>query len=80
VATNMMVAVSTRPNRQKRSTCSRMLTPLVQIQILGLVDRSHLSITLPTAQALSVRGSGGRSISFRKDECHVMHPLLRKDF
>src|SRR5215471_5630058 len=41
---------------------------------------STLSITLPTAQVLSVRGSGGRSISFRKDECHVMHPLLRKIF
>src|SRR5262249_20748061 len=40
---------------------------------------STLSITLPTAQVLSVRGSGGRSISFRKEQCHhVMHPLLLK--
>jgi len=39
--TSMIVAVSTRLNRQDRSTCSCMLTPLVQIQILGLVDRSR---------------------------------------
>src|SRR5262249_9139181 len=39
---------------------------------------STLSITLSRAQCLSVEQSGGRSISFRKDECHVMHPLLGK--
>ena len=36
---NMIAAVSTRPNRQNRSTWSRMSVPLVQKQKLGLVDR-----------------------------------------
>src|SRR5215813_6708699 len=33
--TSMIVAVSTRPNRQNRITCSRISVPLVQIRILG---------------------------------------------
>src|ERR1700746_817506 len=33
-ATSMIVAVSTRPNRQNRSRCSPMSVPLVQIQRL----------------------------------------------
>jgi hypothetical protein len=37
--TSMIVAVSTRANRQNRSTCSRMSGPLVQNQMLRLVDR-----------------------------------------
>src|SRR5262249_39066858 len=37
--TSMIVAVSTRPNRQNRSTCSRMSVPLVQKQKLRLVNR-----------------------------------------
>src|SRR5262249_9181717 len=37
--TSMIVAVSTRPNRQNRSRCSRMSVPLVQNQMLRLVDR-----------------------------------------
>jgi hypothetical protein len=37
--TSMIVAVSTRPNRQKRSTCSRMSAPLVQNRMLSPVDR-----------------------------------------
>src|SRR5215471_14708563 len=42
--TSMIVAVSTRPSRQNRSTCSRMSVASVQIQILGLVNRfSHLA-------------------------------------
>src|SRR5262249_11981143 len=36
---SMIVAVSTRPNRQNRSTCSRMSVPLVQKQKLRLVSR-----------------------------------------
>src|SRR5262249_34014555 len=36
--TSMIVAVSTRPNGQNRSTCSRMSVPLVQNQILRLVN------------------------------------------
>jgi hypothetical protein len=35
--TSMIVAVSTRPNRQNRSPCSRMSVPLVQNQMLRLV-------------------------------------------
>jgi hypothetical protein len=35
----MIVAVSTKPNRQNRSTCSRMSVPLVQKQKLGVVNR-----------------------------------------
>jgi hypothetical protein len=61
-ATNMIVAVSTRPNRQKRSTCSRMLTPLVQIQILGLVDRSR------RLDRLSRRARKGRPRRHRCDD------------
>src|SRR5262245_53767461 len=57
---SMITAVSTRPNRQNRSRCSRMSVPLVQKQKLGVGE------------------AAARSISFRKDECHVMHPLLRK--
>jgi hypothetical protein len=37
--TSMLAAVSTRPNRQNRSTCSRMSVPLVHKQKLGLVNR-----------------------------------------
>jgi hypothetical protein len=37
--TSTIVAVSTRPNRQNRSTCSRMSGPLVHIQMLRLVNR-----------------------------------------
>jgi hypothetical protein len=37
--TSMIVAVSTRPNRQIRSTCSRMPVPLVQKQKLRPVNR-----------------------------------------
>jgi hypothetical protein len=40
-ATSIIVAVSTRPNRQNRSTCSRMSVPLVQKQKLGLVNRKN---------------------------------------
>jgi hypothetical protein len=36
---NMIAAVSTRPNRQNRSTCSCMSVPLVQKHKLGLVNR-----------------------------------------
>jgi hypothetical protein len=39
--TSTIVAVSTRPNRQNRSTCSRMSVPLVQNQMLRLVDRGR---------------------------------------
>jgi hypothetical protein len=38
--TSMIVAVSTRPNRQNRSTCSRMSVPLVQNQMLSPVNHS----------------------------------------
>jgi len=34
---SMIAAVSTRPNRQNRSTCSRMSVPLVRNQMLRLV-------------------------------------------
>jgi hypothetical protein len=34
---SIITAVSTRPNRQNRSTCSRMSVPLVQKQKLGVV-------------------------------------------
>src|SRR5262249_34999375 len=37
--TRVIVAVSTKPNRQNRSTCSRMSVPLVQKQKLRLVNR-----------------------------------------
>jgi hypothetical protein len=37
--TSMIVAVSTRPNRQNRSTRSRMSVPLVQKQKLRVVNR-----------------------------------------
>jgi len=37
--TSMIVAMSTRPNRKNRSTCSRMSVPLVQKQKLGAVNR-----------------------------------------
>ena len=37
--TSMSVAVSTRPNRQNRSTRSRMSAPLVQKQKLRVVNR-----------------------------------------
>src|SRR5262245_11765501 len=37
--TSRIVAVSTRPNRQNRSACSRMSVPLVQNQKLRLVNR-----------------------------------------
>ena len=37
--TSMSVAVSTRPNRQNRSTRSRMPVPLVQKRKLRLVKR-----------------------------------------
>ena len=37
--TSMIVAVSSRANRQNRSTCSRMSVPLVQNPMLRLVDR-----------------------------------------
>src|SRR5262249_46441826 len=37
--TSMIVAVSTSPNRQNRSTCSRMSVPLVQKRKLRLVNR-----------------------------------------
>src|SRR5262245_59206753 len=37
--TSIIVAASTRPNRQNRSTCSRMSVPLVQKQKLGVVNR-----------------------------------------
>jgi hypothetical protein len=40
-ATSMIVAVTTRPNRQNRSTCSRMSGALVQKQKLGLVNRRN---------------------------------------
>src|SRR5262249_40066367 len=36
---SMIVAVSTRPNGQNRSTCSRMSVPSVQKQKLRLVNR-----------------------------------------
>src|SRR5215831_4962108 len=37
--TSMIAAMSTRPNRQNRGTCSRMSEPLVQKQKLRLVNR-----------------------------------------
>ena len=37
--TSMIVAVSTKPNRQNRSRCSRMSVRLVQKQKLGVVNR-----------------------------------------
>jgi len=37
--TSMIVAVSTRPNRQNKSTCSRMSVPLVQKQKLRSVNQ-----------------------------------------
>ena len=37
--TSIIVAVSTRPNRQNRSTRSRMSVPLVQKRKLRLVKR-----------------------------------------
>jgi hypothetical protein len=38
-ATNKIVPVSTRPNRQNRSVCSRMSLRLVQKQKLRVVNR-----------------------------------------
>jgi len=37
--TSMIVAMNTKPNRQNKSTCSRMSLPLVQNQMLSPVDR-----------------------------------------
>jgi hypothetical protein len=59
--TSRIAAVSTRPNRQNRSTCSRMSVPLVQKQKLGVVPR--LSTSLPDFY----RGDSGET-------CELLHP------
>ena len=76
--TSMIMAVSTRPDRQNRSTCSRMSVPLVQKRKLRLVNRIN------RRARLSLRPCHGRQDGQRHPDgkcepswwfrCHV--PLL----
>src|SRR5262249_31590405 len=69
--TSMIVAVSTRPNRQNRSTCSRMSVPLVQKQKLGVVnERDEGCCRLLRARRERPRG---RRAAEQRDELAPFH-------